>query len=161
MKFATRRDQPYVLDDIDRRIISILKHDGRASNKEIARKLKVVAATVSTRIRRLQEANVVRVVAVTDFAAVGYKVLIAIGLQVQGRPAEEVAKELAACPQVFAAHVVSGARDIECLVALKEFEDIGGFMEKYMSRIRGIRTIEAGIAHEVLKYNFDVAQIFG
>jgi Lrp/AsnC family transcriptional regulator for asnA, asnC and gidA len=160
MRFVTPQAQPFELDDIDRKIISFLKHDGRASNKEIAKKLKIVAASVSARIRRLQDANVLRVIAVTDFAAVGYKVLIAMGLQVQGRPAEDVARELAACPEVFAAHVVSGARDIECLVALREFDDIGGFMERYMSRIRGIRTIEAGIAHDVLKYNFDIAQIF-
>jgi Lrp/AsnC family transcriptional regulator for asnA, asnC and gidA len=161
MRFVASQDEPFELDDVDRRIISILKTDGRASNKEIAKKLRIVAATVSARIRRLQQANVVRVIAVTDFAAVGYKVLIALGLEVQGRPAEQVANELAACPEVFATHVVSCARDIECLVALKDFDDIGGFMDNTMSRIRGIRTIEAGIAHDVLKYNFDIAQIYG
>jgi Lrp/AsnC family leucine-responsive transcriptional regulator len=161
MKFAAKHNEPFALDEIDRKIIAILRSDGRAGNREIAKRLRIVAATVSARIRRLQQANVIRVVAVTDFAAVGYKVLIALGLQVQGRPADEVAKELAAFPEVFATHVVSGARDIECLVALKEFDDIAVFMRKQMSRIQGIRTIEAGIAHDVLKYNFDVAQIFG
>ena len=33
-----------------------------------------------------------RVVAVTDFAALGYKVLLAVGIEVQGRAAEEVAR---------------------------------------------------------------------
>ena len=52
-----------------------------------------------------------RVVAVTDFAALGYKVLLAMGIEVQGRPAEEVGSELAQLAEVFAVHLVTGARD--------------------------------------------------
>jgi len=103
--------------------------------------------------------NAMRVVAVTDFAALGYQVLLAIGIEVQGRPAQEVAQELAALPEVFAAHLVTGARPVEILVALHDLDELEGFLLRDLAKIRGIRTLAAGIAVEVIKYGFDRAPI--
>lgn len=149
----------YDLDETDRNIIAMLKADGRATNQQIARSLRIAAATVSSRIRRLEQSNAMRVVAVTDFSALGYKVLLAIGVEVQGRPAEEVARELATLPEVFSAHLVTGARDIELLVALKDFEALQAFLQKNIASVRGIRSLTAGIAADVIKYSFDVAPL--
>jgi Lrp/AsnC family transcriptional regulator, leucine-responsive regulatory protein len=151
--------QEYELDDIDRRIIAALRIDGRATNQRIARSLRISPATVGARIRRLENMNAMRVVAVTDFAALGYKVLLAIGIEVQGRPAQDVAQELAALPQVFAAHLVTGARAIEILVALHDVDELEAFLLRDMAKIRGIRTLAAGIAADVIKYDFDRVQI--
>ena len=151
--------QEYELDDIDRRIIAALRIDGRATNQRIARSLRISAATVGARIRRLENINAMRVVAVTDFAALGYKVLLAIGIEVQGRPAQDVAQELAALAQVFAAHLVTGARAIEILVALHDVDELEAFLLRDMAKIRGIRTLAAGIAADVIKYDFDRVQI--
>jgi Lrp/AsnC family transcriptional regulator, leucine-responsive regulatory protein len=149
----------YELDDIDRRIIAALKSDGRATNQCIARSLRISPATVGARIRRLENMNAMRVVAVTDFAALGYKVLLAIGIEVQGRPAQEVAQELAALPEVFAAYLVTGARAVEILVALHDVDELEGFLLRDLAKIRGIRTLAAGIAADVIKYDFDRAPI--
>ena len=151
--------QEYELDDIDRHIIAALKADGRATNQKMARSLHISPATVGARIRRLENINAIRVVAVTDFAALGYKVLLAVGIEVQGRAAEEVAKELAALEEVFAVHLVTGARDIEILVALHDLEELETFLLRDVAKIRGIRTLAAGIAADVIKYDFDRAQI--
>jgi Lrp/AsnC family leucine-responsive transcriptional regulator len=149
----------YELDDIDRRIIAALKSDGRATNQRIARSLRISPATVGARIRRLENMNAMRVVAVADFAALGYKVLLAIGIEVQGRPAQQVAQELAALPQVFAAHLVTGARAVEILVVLHDLDELEGFLLRDLAKIRGIRTLAAGIAADVIKYDFDRAPI--
>jgi len=151
--------QTYELDDIDRHIIAALKVDGRATNQKIARSLRISPATVGARIRRLENVNAMRVVAVTDFAALGYEVLLAVGIEVQGRPAEEVAQELAALEEVFAVHVVTGARDIEILVALHDLKELETFLLRDVAKIRGIGSLSAGIAADVIKYDFDRAQI--
>ena len=149
----------YELDDIDRRIIAALKSDGRATNQRIARSLRISPATVGARIRRLENMNAMRVVAVADFAALGYQVLLAIGIEVQGRPAQQVAQELAALPEVFAAHLVTGARAVEILVALHDLDELEGFLLRDLAKIRGIRALAAGIAADVIKYDFDRAPI--
>ncbi|HUL17643.1 MAG TPA: Lrp/AsnC family transcriptional regulator, partial [Steroidobacteraceae bacterium] len=147
------------LDEVDRHIIAALQADGRATNQRIARSLKISPATVGARIRRLENVNAMRVVAVTDFAALGYQVLLAVGIEVQGRAAEEVAQELAALEEVFAVHLVTGARDIEILVALHDLEELKVFLLQDVAKIRGIRALSAGIAADVIKYDFDRAQI--
>jgi Lrp/AsnC family transcriptional regulator, leucine-responsive regulatory protein len=149
----------YELDDLDRQIIAALRADGRATNQQIARSLKIAAATVSMRIRRMEELNAMRVVAVTDFAALGYTVLLAIGIEVKGRPAEDVAKDLAKLREVFAVHLVTGARDIEILVALREFEELQEFLLVDVAKIPGIRSLTPAIAVDVIKYNFDRAHL--
>jgi Lrp/AsnC family transcriptional regulator for asnA, asnC and gidA len=149
----------YELDEVDRHIIAALQADGRATNQKIARSLKISPATVGARIRRLESINAMRVVAVTDFAALGYKVLLAVGIEVQGRAAEEVAQELAALEEVFAVHLVTGARDIEILVALRDLEELEIFLLRDVAKIRGIRALSAGIAADIIKYDFDRAQI--
>jgi Lrp/AsnC family leucine-responsive transcriptional regulator len=149
----------YELDEVDRHIIAALKADGRATNQKIARSLHISPATVGARIRRLENMNAMRVVAVTDFAALGYKVLLAVGIEVQGRAAEEVARELAALEEVFAVHMVTGARDIEILVVLHDLEELETFLLQDIGKIRGIRALAAGIAADVIKYDFDRAQM--
>ena len=147
------------LDEIDRKIILALKADGRATNQQIAESLGIGAATVSARIRRLESTNTLRVVAVTDFAALGYKVLLAIGVEVAGRPAEKVARDLAKLPGTFAVHLVTGAREIEILVGLRDYGDLESFLLRDVAKVRGIRSLAASVAAHVVKYNFDQAFI--
>jgi Lrp/AsnC family transcriptional regulator for asnA, asnC and gidA len=149
----------YELDETDRKIIAMLRADGRATNQKIARTLKVAAPTVSARIRRLEREKALRVVAVTDFAALGYNVLLAVGIEVQGRPARKVAEELAKLPEVFAVHLMTGARDIEILVALHDLDELQPFLMRDLAKVRGIRSVAAGIAVDVVKFDFDVAPI--
>lgn len=149
----------YELDDTDRKIIAMLRADGRVTNQKIAHTLKVAAPTVSSRIRRLEREKALRVVAVTDFTALGYNVLLAVGIEVQGRPARKVADELARLPEVFAVHLMTGARDIEILVALHDLEELQPFLMRDLAKVRGIRSVAAGIAVDVVKFDFDVAPI--
>ena len=148
---------PSRFDDIDRKILSILKSDGRATNQEIARGLKIAAATVSARIRRMEEAKAIRVVAAADFSAFGYNVLISVGVEVQGRAAESVAEDLAELPEVFACHLVTGAKDIDLLVALRDFSDLSDFLLNKVAKVSGIRSLSPAIAVDVVKYDFDVS----
>ena len=71
------------------------------SYRAIARELDIAENTVRARVRRMEESDTMRVVAVTDIEAAGYGMLLAIGVQVEGRSPEKVARELADIPEVF------------------------------------------------------------
>ena len=147
------------IDDIDISIVEELRQNGRATNQQIADKLDLTAATVSAHIRRMEKANQLRVVAVSDFAAHGYNVLMEVAIEVEGRPASDVADELAQFPEVFAAHLVTGRYDIDLLVVLHDFDDLNDLIFSKFSKIRGIRSMVPAIAVDVIKYKFDVAPI--
>lgn len=149
----------FVVDDIDRSIVDQLRLNGRATNQQIADKLGLTATTVSSRIRRMEDANQLRVVAVSDFSAHGYHVLMEVSIEVDGRAASDVAEELARFPEVFAAHVVTGRYDIDMLVVLHDFEELPSLLLDKFSKVRGIRSMLPTIAVDVIKYKFDVAPI--
>lgn len=158
-KRLLRMGEDFTVDDIDRSIVAQLRINGRATNLQIAEKLDLTAATVSTRIRRMEDADKLRVVAVSDFAAHGYNVLLELAIEVDGRAASEVVAELAEFEEVFAAHLVTGRYDIDMLVVLRGIDELPGLLFEKFSKVRGIRSMTPAIAVDVIKYEFDVAPI--
>ena len=149
----------FEVDDIDQSIIDALRADGRATNQQIALELGLTAATVSTRIKRMEDANKLRVVAVSDFSAHGFNLLLQVAIEVEGRPASDVASDLAQLPEVFAIHLVTGRYDIDMLVALRDYDELAELMLNRLARVSGIRSMLPAIAVDILKYKFDVAPI--
>lgn len=147
------------LDDLETGIIDILRENGRATNLEIAERLGVTAATVSSRIKRLEENRAMKVVAVSDFAAHGYELLLAVGIKVTGREVDAVAAELAALPEVFSINMVTGRFDMELLVAMKSFDEIAVFLADHVAHIQGISDLDAGVVYDVVKFEFNVAPL--
>lgn len=150
---------PTSLDALDTGIIELLRVNGRATNQEIAEKLSVTAATVSSRLRRLEEMGASRVVAVTDFAAHGYKVLIAVGVKVSGREVQEVARDLARLPEVLSVNIMNGVHEIEMLVALHDFSEINLFLLDHVANIAGVDALSPGIAADIVKFEFNVVPL--
>jgi Lrp/AsnC family transcriptional regulator, leucine-responsive regulatory protein len=151
--------QEFIVDDIDKNIVEQLRVNGRATNQQIAEKLGLTATTVSARIRRMEDANQLRVVAVSDFSAHGYKVLMEVAIEVDGRAASAVAEDLAQFPEVFAAHVITGRYDVDILVVLRDFDELPELLLGKFSKVAGIRSMMPTIAVDVIKYKFDVAPI--
>ena len=54
-----------VLDDLDRRLLSLLREDSRRSSRKLAKMLGVSAPTVASRLRRLEQMGVIRGYTVT------------------------------------------------------------------------------------------------
>ena len=64
---------PWMLDDVDRRIVAILVDDARISLKELARRVNLSSPSVSERLQRLGERGVIRSFTVdVDPQALGY-----------------------------------------------------------------------------------------
>jgi DNA-binding Lrp family transcriptional regulator len=139
------------LDDTDHRIIALLRADGRLPYRSIARELGLTEATVRARVRRLEDSHTMRVVAVTDIEAAGYGMLLAIGLQVENRSPEEVARELAMIPEVFSVNVVVGAQDLEILMVAEDQDALHRLLQERIATMAGVRRLTPSLAVNVLK----------
>lgn len=153
--------QKFHIDATDRSIVEQLRRNGRATNQQIAETLGLTATTVSSRIRRMEEADQLRVVAVSDFSAHGFNFLMRVEVEVDGRPASAVAEELTRFPEVLATHLVTGRYDIDLLVALRDFDDLSGLMLDKLSQVAGIRAMNPSIVVDIIKYQFEVAPLAG
>lgn len=139
------------LDATDEAIIALLRADGRVPYRTIARELGLTENTVRARVRRLEESNTMRVVAVTDIEAAGFGMLLAIGVQVDGRSPEAVARDLAAFPEVFSVNVVVGAQDIEILVVTRDQASLVELVGERLAAVPGVRRLTPALALDVLK----------
>jgi len=149
----------FEFSELDNKIIDILKMDGRTSNQNIADSLGVTTSMVATRIRRMEQANAMKVVAVSDFSAFDYNVLLPIGVDVKGRRANDVAEDIAKIAEVASVQLVSGKHDIEILVTLSSLEKMSDFLLNKLSQIKGVRSLDPSFAVDIIKYDFDVAPI--
>lgn len=150
--FTNTDNEIIELDDLDRQVIEILQDDGRASIQDIAQQLDSTSSTIRKRIRRMEDANVMRVVAVTDFSAAGYEMLLAIGIVVENRKPEDVGNDLAKLPEVFSVNLTTGVHDLDILVAAKDFEELSRFMHDELPGIKGIGKLTPGLTVDVLRY---------
>jgi Lrp/AsnC family transcriptional regulator for asnA, asnC and gidA len=143
--------QPIDLDSTDERIVELLREDGRMPYRALARELDMTEATVRARVRRLEDSNVMRVVAVTDFEAVGYEFMLAVGVQVEDRTPEDVARELARFAEVFSINVVIGTYDLELLVVAENQAALTELIYERLAGLPGVRRVVPSIAVNVLK----------
>jgi Lrp/AsnC family transcriptional regulator for asnA, asnC and gidA len=139
------------LDATDQAIIELLRKDGRMPFRAIARTLDIAENTVRARVRRLEESDTMRVVAVTDIEAAGYGMLLAIGVQVEGRSPELVARDMAKIAEVFSVNVVVGAQDVEILVVARDQAALSELITDKLGAIEGVRRLTPALALDVLK----------
>src|SRR5580704_9755413 len=103
------------LDDVDRRILELLRLDGRMANRELASRLSLSESTVRSRLRRFSGEDLVRVVAVADFSVFAFDFMMLVGVDVQGRSVERTAQELSLLPAVLSCNIVVGGHDIQMI----------------------------------------------
>ncbi|MBP6051636.1 MAG: Lrp/AsnC family transcriptional regulator [Pseudomonadales bacterium] len=139
------------LDDVDRRLIELLRADGRMAFRALADALGVTESGARARVRQLETSGFMKVVAVADAEAAGFELLLAVGVEVEGRPALEVAEALAALPEVFSVSQVVGTYDIELLMVARDHEHLAELVTATLVRIPGVRRILTGLAVDVLK----------
>lgn len=126
------------LDDLDRRLLSTLRADGRMPVAELARTLGVARATVTTRMERLAEQGTivgftVRVRDELDPLEVRAMTLI----EVEGRTTDNVIRQLRGMTEIRALHTTNGGWD---LVAELGAETLAHF-DQVLGHIRGIEGV--------------------
>ena len=120
----------YVLDQSDWRLISALRHDGRASITELAKQTSLARSTVQLRISRLESEGVV-----TGYgpdlapAPAGYVVTAYTTLSIVQGSHDKVVKNLAAIAEVLEVHVVTGEGDLLCRIAAKSNDHLHDLLQ--------------------------------
>lgn len=141
------------LDQLDRALIEHLRRDGRIGNRALAAELNVNEVTVAARLRRLEDAGVMRVVAITDMRLFGHREFAFAMINVSGRSAFSVAAELAELPEAIGVTICTGRYDIIVAVLGRDHLHLGELFGSSLAKVKGVSTIHGSIALDVLKYD--------
>jgi DNA-binding Lrp family transcriptional regulator len=133
------------MDDLDYKMISLLRSDARRPVAALAAELGVSRATIRSRIDRLIENDVIRgfTIAVHDRATRNL-VRAVMMIEVEGKAAGKIVRRLHGYPEVRKLHSTNGHWD---LVAELVTDSLGEF-EEVLNRIRlvdGIKSTETSI----------------
>lgn len=143
---------PFDIDGLDEKIIAALRCNGRIATRDLATEVGVKEATVRAHLRRLEDNDIVRVVAMRDLAALGYNCVSAVGIQVRGRPAADVAAELAEMEQVITVAVAIGIHDLEVQLVARDVHELDQLLTGVIAKVRGVDQIFPSVALKVMKY---------
>lgn len=147
--------EPACPDDLDQQLISLLRKNGRSGNRELGAVLGVSEGTVRSRIRRLTESEIIRIVAIADIEAAGNEFFVMSSFQVEGRPVKEVASDLAALPSAVSVSIVSGRYDIVGSFTARDKRDFVRLLTEDFGAIPGLAKVENSVALEILQSSSD------
>jgi DNA-binding Lrp family transcriptional regulator len=133
------------MDETDDRLIAALRHDARASLSDLAARLNMSRTTVRSRISRLQSRGEIvgfSVITRADVARDPVRGLMMI--EIEGRGAERIKRQLATMSELRAVHSTNGRWDLIVEIGTPTLVEF----DKVLSRIRrldGVNSSETSL----------------
>jgi Lrp/AsnC family leucine-responsive transcriptional regulator len=149
-----------MVDEIDRRILSALRSDGRLTMSELGEKVSLSASPCWTRVKRLESAGLISgYVAVLDHAALGLPDIVFVEITLNrhdDHALEKFGEHLARIPEILEAYLVTGEYDYLVKVAVAGTQDYERFLRERLYRIEGIRHTRSTFALRAMKQSTSV-----
>ncbi len=145
---------PVSLDEVDRRIISVLQGDGRCPYGTIAEQVGLSEAAVRRRVQRLREAGIMDIVAVTDPLQLGFSREALVGIRVQG-DVRLVADKLAAIDEVNYVVLCAGSFDILAELVTVDDDSLLHLLNDSIRSIPGVTEVETFVYLKLAKQTFN------
>jgi Lrp/AsnC family leucine-responsive transcriptional regulator len=148
------------LDRIDLRILAELQRDGRLTNQELAERVSLSASPCLRRVRRLEQAGVIRgYVALIEPRAVGLGVIAYANVKLEKRaptrggriPYDEFRAAVRDWPEVVACYAMTGDVDYLLRVHVGTLDDFSRFVQERLLRHPGVLDVRSSFALDVLK----------
>jgi Lrp/AsnC family leucine-responsive transcriptional regulator len=145
------------MDDIDRRILTVLQEDGRISLADLATRVGLSPSPCLRRIRRLERSGIIaRYVAVLDQSKVGLPVSVFVSIKLESQRVEALErfkKAIAKWPEVLECYLMTGPRDYLLRIVAADLEAYERFLKQKLTRVDGVSSIESSFALEQAKYS--------
>src|ERR1700733_12567402 len=147
--------RPADLDDVDRRILSLLHADARITNSALAEELDIAASTCHGRVRRLLDSGVIRgFYTDIDPAAVGLplRAMISVSLQSNARgKIRSFIQQIRQRRQVIDVYFLAGADDFILHVAARDTDDLRSFVVENLNADADVAGTQTSLIFEHLR----------
>jgi Lrp/AsnC family transcriptional regulator for asnA, asnC and gidA len=138
------------LDKLDLEIIHHMMDDAAISYADLGKKLFVSGGTIHVRIKKLQEAGVVKGTKLnTDLKLLGYDVIAFIGIYLKESSLyDNVAKELQKMPEIVRLNYTTGNYSMFAEIVCKDITQLRFVLHDQLQKIKGIERTETFISLE-------------
>ncbi len=140
----------YQIDNIDRGILSELMINAKVPYTEIAKKLIVSAGTIHVRMKKMEEAGIVKSSRLhINYELLGFDLTAFLGIYLEkGSTYTDVIQQLNLIPEIVEAHYTTGVYSIFAKIRCKNTKHMRQILNEEIQSIKGIQRTETTISLE-------------
>jgi len=146
-------------DEVDERIIRLLRDDGRLSNREVARRLDISEGTVRQRLKKLEDAGAIRIGAVVDPLKLGISAFANVMIMVEPSRLQSALDAFSALPEVSYVASTTGQFNVLVLIAAKDLPSLRELITAQVERFKGVHRVEVRLMVRTPKHEYHVIAI--
>ncbi|CEJ12964.1 Lrp/AsnC family transcriptional regulator [Phreatobacter sp. AB_2022a] len=147
--------QQKIADDIDRRILRELQANARITNQELAERVGLSPSPCLRRLRRLEEAGIIRGYgARVDPAAHGWTMAAIATIRLSRQNEDEIVmfeEAVRGWDEVLECHLVTGSRDYVLKVMTGGLDQYERFIKEKIARLKCVASIETSFVMNTIK----------
>lgn len=148
------------LDATDLRILRLLQHQAKVTNKEIAAELGLTASPVYERIRRLERTGVIRrYVALIDREQLGLRLLVFCNVSIKehARPyILQFEREIQTLPEVLECFHTAGGFDYLLKIVVPDMNAYQQFLVQKLAALENIGRVQSSFVMDEIKHNTQI-----
>jgi len=147
--------QQEIADEFDRRILRALQEDARISNAELAERIGLSPSPCLRRVRRLEEAGVIKgYTALVEPAAFGWTMVAIATIRLSRQNEDEIVmfeEAIRDWEEVLECHLVTGSRDYILKIATRDLVSYESFIKQKIARLKCVASIETSLVMNTIK----------
>lgn len=130
------------MDETDDEVLRELLQNGKATAKEIAKRLEIPMSTVHHRIKQMEKNGVIlKYAAIPDWkkAGLGVAAYVAVTVNYDKAPSqEEVAKHIRKLPNVDEVSIITGEADILAKIRAHDIDELNEVLIRRLRAVKGV-----------------------
>lgn len=136
------------IDKLDKQILSMLMRNAKQAYTEIAKQLHVSGGTIHVRMKKLEDAGVVKGYNLAiDYGKLGYDICAFLGIYLDKSSLyDDVAAELESIPEIVAVHYTTGLYSIFAQIICRDTAHLRDVLHDKIQKISGIQRTETFIS---------------
>jgi Lrp/AsnC family transcriptional regulator for asnA, asnC and gidA len=142
-------------DPLDCKMIRLLQQDGRMSNTAMAQALGISEYTVRTRLKKILDAGIIRVVAVANPIDLGFEIAGNLKIRIELKKADNVLSELKQIDALIWVALTTGGSDIDVEFVARSLKEFHALIFDKICRIDGVMSTETSLMVDLVKDTYD------
>lgn len=144
------------IDDIERKIISLLQQDGRIQFQKMAEIIGTTDMTVRRKFRSLIKDKIIKINANSNPYDIGFSCPVIIGIKAEQEKDEHVVTQLSALPEVQFIAITTGPYEIIIHAAVESNQNLHAFLTTVGS-IDGVKSTHSFLMLKIFEKNWNIA----